>query len=210
MGSATEGSGPGIIYLSTIPDGMNVTMVDNIMKQFGKIGRIYLVPKAVKHSKYRKYEEGWVEFISKRVAKKVARVLNCTEVPATKRNPWYGELWNVRFLPDASWSDLFGADREEEEQQRSAHDRDILIAKRHARQFKTALETKNLEEKLAVKKGKRFNKRKPLELSKRQKPTEEEVIERMSRSHRTPPENCGMLNALSNQEFMNNLFAGGL
>ncbi|CAH8594750.1 unnamed protein product [Schistosoma rodhaini] len=75
---------PGIVYLSTIPNGMNVSMISDIMQQFGKIGRVYLVPKKKKVGKYRQYEEGWVEFLNKKIAKRVAKRLNCTEVLGSK------------------------------------------------------------------------------------------------------------------------------
>ncbi|GAA56316.1 RNA-binding ATPase activator esf2 [Clonorchis sinensis] len=207
MEPATE---PGIIYLSTIPTGMNVSMISDIMSQFGKLGRVYLVPKATKQKKFRQYDEGWVEFVNKKYAKRVAKNLNCAEVPGSKRNPWFGELWNIRYLPDASWNDLFGAEREEQEQRRSAHDRDILIAKRHARQFTAALEATKLEKKLEVSKGKRFRSRQPIDLNKRQRLTESEILERLARSHRTPPEGSSSLSALSNKDFMTSLFSGGL
>ncbi|CAH8572627.1 unnamed protein product [Heterobilharzia americana] len=205
-----ESDVPGIIYLSTIPTGMNVSMISDIMQQFGKIGRVYLVPKRKKVGKYRQYEEGWVEFLKKKVAKRVAKRLNCVEVLGSKRNPWFGELWNIRFLKDTSWNDLFGAEREEEEQRRAAHDRDIVVAKHQSRQFSAALDAKKLEKRMKLVKGKRFNERKALDLNKRQKLTEDEIKERLARSNRTPPDGCLGFSAVSNAEFMNSLFAGGL
>nr|CAH8853610.1 unnamed protein product [Trichobilharzia regenti] len=200
---------PGVIYLSTIPTGMTVSMISGIMQQFGKIGRVYLVPKK-KKGKHWEYEEGWVEFVNKKIAKRVAKQLNCVEVLGSKRNPWFGELWNIRFLKDTSWNDLFGAEREEEEQRRAAHDRDIVVAKHQSRQFSAALDTKKLEKRMKIVKGKRFNERKPLDLNKRQKLTEEEIKEKLARSNRTPPDGCLGFSAVSNTEFMNSLFAGGL
>ncbi|VDP94888.1 unnamed protein product [Echinostoma caproni] len=75
---------PGVVYLSTIPAGMNVSIVSDIMRQFGAVGRVYLVPKTTKKGKFRQYEEGWVEFLKKKVAKRVAKGLNCCEVPGSK------------------------------------------------------------------------------------------------------------------------------
>ncbi|KAH8871952.1 Pre-rRNA-processing protein [Schistosoma japonicum] len=201
---------PGIIYLSTIPNGMNVSIVSDIMRQFGEIGRVYLIPKKKKAGKYRQYEEGWVEFLNNKIAKRVSKRLNCTEVLGAKRNPWFGELWNIRFLKDTSWNDLFGADREEEEQRRTAHDRDIVVAKHQSRQFAAALGAKKLEKRMKQVKGKRFNERKPLKLSRRQKLTEDEIKEKLAHSSRTPPDGCLGFSAVSNPEFMSSLFAGGL
>ncbi|RTG83086.1 ESF2/ABP1 family protein [Schistosoma bovis] len=205
-----ESDVPGIIYLSTIPNGMNVSMISDIMQQFGKIGRVYLIPKKKKVGKYRQYEEGWVEFLNNKIARRVAKRLNCTEVLGSKRNPWFGELWNIRFLKDTSWNDLFGAEREEEEQRRTAHDRDIVVAKHQARQFSAALDAKKLEKKMKQVKGKRFTERKPVRLNRRQKLTEDEIKEKLAHSSRTPPEGCLGFSAVSNPEFMGSLFAGGL
>ncbi|CAH8551350.1 unnamed protein product [Dicrocoelium dendriticum] len=203
-------SDPGVVYLSSIPTGMNVALVSDVMSQFGTMGRIYLVPKSTKPKKFRQYEEGWVEFIDHKCAKRAAKRLNCTEVAGSKRNPWYGELWNIRYLPGASWNDLFDAEREEQERIRSAHDRNIIAAKRTARQFAAALSTAKLEKKLEAVKGKKFKKRQPTDLSARQKPTETEILERLARSHRTPPDHCSGLSALTNKDFMSSLFSGGL
>ncbi|RTG83085.1 uncharacterized protein DC041_0008211 [Schistosoma bovis] len=146
--------------------------------------------------KYRQYEEGWVEFLNNKIARRVAKRLNCTEVLGSKRNPWFGELWNIRFLKDTSWNDLFGAEREEEEQRRTAHDRDIVVAKHQARQFSAALDAKKLEKKMKQVKGKRFTERKPVRLNRRQKLTEDEIKEKLAHSSRTPPEGCLGFSAL--------------
>lgn len=84
--SASTGE-PGVIYLSSIPTGMNVSIMSDIMRQFGDVGRIYLVPKTTKKGKFRQYEEGWVEFLKKKTAKRVAKNLNCCEVPGSKVRP---------------------------------------------------------------------------------------------------------------------------
>lgn len=56
----------------------------------------------------------------------------------------------------------------------------------------------------------RFKERSSLNLNNYQKPTEEEIKERMARSSRTVPEGIEGFSALTNNDFMSNLFSGGL
>ena len=47
----------------------------------------------------RNFTEGWVEFLSKRVAKGVAANLNSTQVGGSKRSKAHDVLWNIKYLP---------------------------------------------------------------------------------------------------------------
>merc|ERR1712071_363633 len=69
---------PGLIYLSTIPPNMNVQVLRETFMAYGDVGRIYLQPqtkgenkKRKGKAKPRKYVEGWIEFLSKKTAKRV-------------------------------------------------------------------------------------------------------------------------------------------
>ena len=44
------------------------------------------------------FTEGWVEFKDKRIAKRVVEMLNCKAVGGKRKNPWYEELWNMKYL----------------------------------------------------------------------------------------------------------------
>ena len=56
--------------------------------------------------KTRIFSEGWVEFKSKKVAKTVARNLNNNQVGGKRRQSWYWDLWNVKYLPKFKWGHL--------------------------------------------------------------------------------------------------------
>ncbi|KAL6440131.1 hypothetical protein ACFW04_003027 [Cataglyphis niger] len=97
----------GIIYLSTIPKYMNVTMIREIFSAYGKVDRVYLQlaeneaqsikkkrKKAIKH-----FTEGWVEFESKKIAKFVAATLNNTQISTRKKSKFYDIMWNIKYLP---------------------------------------------------------------------------------------------------------------
>ena len=47
----------------------------------------------------RNFTEGWVEFISKRVAKEIATNLNMTQVGGKKRSKSHDTNWNIKYLP---------------------------------------------------------------------------------------------------------------
>jgi ESF2/ABP1 family protein len=95
----------GILYLSRIPPRMGPSKVKTLLSDFGPISRIYLVEEdKVVRKKRRKaggsgckrYTEGWVEFESKKVAKRVGETLNMTRVTNHKRSLHYDDLWNVK------------------------------------------------------------------------------------------------------------------
>lgn len=92
----------GIVYLGYIPDGLNVKTVRVLLSRFGEIDRIFLEkdksPTKNKASKRAKFVEGWVEFKKKSVAKLVAQTLNGTIIGGKRRSPYYGSLWNLKYL----------------------------------------------------------------------------------------------------------------
>ena len=70
---------PGIVYIATIPEKMNVSKIREIFSQFGRLGNVYLeLDKTSKKKKnmYTEFKEGWVEFERKTVAKFVAAQLH--------------------------------------------------------------------------------------------------------------------------------------
>lgn len=94
----------GIIYLSYIPDGLNVKLLRDIMSEFGEVGRIYLEPQT---SNRKKYIEGWIEFKKKRVAKSVAQTLNGATLNYGRKNSRInGQVWSIKYLHRFKWCHL--------------------------------------------------------------------------------------------------------
>ena len=94
----------GIIYLSYIPDGLNVKILRDILEQFGEVGRIYLEPE---EKNRKKYVEGWVEFKKKRVAKEVAKALDGTPLQyGRKHSKLNGQIWSIKYLHRFKWANL--------------------------------------------------------------------------------------------------------
>ncbi|CAH1130606.1 unnamed protein product [Ceutorhynchus assimilis] len=105
----------GILYLSTIPPYMNVTKIREVFSEFGKVGRVYLQlldkekfqdKKQRKRKTSKKFTEGWVEYEKKCVAKRVAALLNNTQVSTRKKSKQYDYTWNIKYLSNFKWTHL--------------------------------------------------------------------------------------------------------
>ncbi|XP_035233403.1 pre-rRNA-processing protein esf2-like [Stegodyphus dumicola] len=99
---------PGVIYLNYIPRYMTVKKVREHFSEFGEVRRLFLKPekskKPGKPSKF--FSEGWVEFASKKVAKRVAECLNGAQVGGRRHSPYYDALWSIKYLHKFQWSNL--------------------------------------------------------------------------------------------------------
>ncbi|KDQ07763.1 hypothetical protein BOTBODRAFT_119640 [Botryobasidium botryosum FD-172 SS1] len=105
----------GIIYISRIPPGMRPPKVRHLMSAYGEVGRVYLKqedPKRAylrrKHTSTRKvhFTEGWVEFLSKKVARSVADMLNARPIGGKKGTRWRDDVWTMKYLPKFKWNML--------------------------------------------------------------------------------------------------------
>ncbi|KAJ3162023.1 RNA-binding ATPase activator esf2 [Geranomyces michiganensis] len=105
----------GVVYLSRIPPFMRPVKLRSLLSKYGTLGRIYLAPEsaavAARRKKYRKnkrenYTEGWVEFADKSVARAVAAHLNGNTIGGKKRNFYYDDIWNIKYLPRFKWNHL--------------------------------------------------------------------------------------------------------
>lgn len=135
-----KSSSPGVCYLGRIPPRMDHKVVRHMLSPYGELDKIYLVPRnptaQVKNrdrpGKHQmdSYSEGWVEFKDKRVAKRVANMLNGEKIGGKKRSAFYYDLWNIKYLSKFKWDDLTGeiAFKNAEREQKMALE--ISIAKK--------------------------------------------------------------------------------
>ncbi|XP_014283044.1 activator of basal transcription 1 [Halyomorpha halys] len=103
----------GVVYLPFIPPSMNPVILRRFLSEYAVVERIYLQPEIKKKAKKRKidpknvkYSEGWVEFLKKRDAKKIADVLNNTPMGGKKKSKFREYLWNLKYLPRFKWIHL--------------------------------------------------------------------------------------------------------
>jgi len=89
--------------------------VKHLLSQFGAINRIFLSPESPKSyalrkrfggNKKRNFEEGWVEFLDKKIAKLVAETLNANPIGGKKGSYYYDDVWNIKYLPKFKWHHL--------------------------------------------------------------------------------------------------------
>ena len=97
----------GVVYLSRIPPRMGPTKVKALLGEYGTVTRVYLEEedKAARKRRLRvsgsktggkRYNEGWVEFEDKKVAKRVALALNSNPITNHKRSVHADDIWNIK------------------------------------------------------------------------------------------------------------------
>ncbi|GIX66272.1 RNA binding domain protein,putative [Babesia caballi] len=106
----------GVVFCSRIPPFMNLSKLRTYFGRYGKVGKIYAEPESMSDYKRRvklggnkklKFEHGWIEFLDKAVAKRVAAHLNGQPVGEKKRhNFWRDDLWNLKYLPRYKFRDV--------------------------------------------------------------------------------------------------------
>ncbi|PKA64820.1 hypothetical protein AXF42_Ash016851 [Apostasia shenzhenica] len=105
----------GICYLSRVPPHMDPGSLRQILSRYGDVQRIYLAPEDPTAQVQRKqtggfrgkgFSEGWVEFTKKKVAKKVANLLNGEQIGGRRRSSFYYDIWNIKYLRKFKWDDL--------------------------------------------------------------------------------------------------------
>jgi len=141
---------PGIVYLSTVPTGFNVSQTTTFFTEFGRVGRVFLQPDKndKKTGKYnRVFSEGWVEFTSKKVAKFVAENLNCKPVGGKRKSKAYDELWNIKYLPSFKWIHLSERLAYEAAVKQQRLRTESSQVKREAEHFKNSVERKRKKSK---------------------------------------------------------------
>jgi len=150
----------GVVYLQTIPPLYTVSRIREEFSKFGKVGRVYLQAEKsrAKTGKLRKrYVEGWVEFESKKVAKRIAAMLNGRLVGGKRRSMAHDTLWVVKYLNGYKWIHLVEQLTYEQKVEQQRFRVEISQVKRQAEFFAQQVEKgariRRLEEKVLKKGG---------------------------------------------------------
>ena len=100
----------GVVYLSTIPPGMNWSQVIQHLKVFGEINRSHLRKEDASASQRRKghdnFTEGWVEFVNRKDAKMCVSQLNGRIVGGKKSGKFHDYIWTMKYLHGFKWPQL--------------------------------------------------------------------------------------------------------
>ncbi|CAK0764182.1 hypothetical protein CVIRNUC_003132 [Coccomyxa viridis] len=105
----------GVIYVSRIPPHLKPQKLRHMLSQYGEVNRLYLAPEDASARKRRKkqgknsgknFTEGWVEFDDKRVAKRVAEMLNGQPMGGKRRSAYHYDLWCLKYLSKFKWDHL--------------------------------------------------------------------------------------------------------
>merc|ERR1712181_125432 len=144
MGMQEKKKKPGVIYLSSVPDGMNVTQTTAFFSEFGRVGRVFLQPDKTDKQKgkfNRVFSEGWIEFASKKVARMAAERLNCQPVGGKRKSKAHDQTWNIKYLPRFKWVHLSERLAYEAAVRQQRLRTEISQVKREAEHFKSSVES---------------------------------------------------------------------
>ena len=138
---------PGVIYLSSLPPYLRPSALRNLLTQrgFSPITRLFLTPaskagSASKNKSRQLYTEGWVEFASKKTARRCAETLNATPVGGRKGGFYHDDVWNMRYLRGMGWSELMAGVREERREEEGRRDEERRVIARQTKAFVEGVE----------------------------------------------------------------------
>uniref|UniRef100_A0A336MAR9 Activator of basal transcription 1 n=1 Tax=Culicoides sonorensis TaxID=179676 RepID=A0A336MAR9_CULSO len=155
---------PGIIYISSIPKHMNVTLIREYLSPFGDLGRVFLQPDKKFLTRKKKlhstkplamhFTEGWVEFLSKRRAKQAAELLNNQPISTKKNSRFCDILWSLKYLPRFKWVHLSERLTYEKQMYKQKLQAEISQARKEANFFQANLDKSERVKKVNKKKAK--------------------------------------------------------
>uniref|UniRef100_A0A6B2LCT1 RRM domain-containing protein n=1 Tax=Arcella intermedia TaxID=1963864 RepID=A0A6B2LCT1_9EUKA len=154
----------GIIYISRLPPNMEPHHIRTYMSQYGELNRVYCSPedetvwknrKKRGGNRKRQFTEAWVEFVNKKKARKVAELLNGAPIGGGKRNTWYYDLWNIKYLRKFKWHHINDEIRQKERESQKRLQVQINQAKKQATEYLERKEKDEVAAKVQQRKTKR-------------------------------------------------------
>ncbi|KAK6381302.1 RNA-binding ATPase activator esf2 [Exophiala oligosperma] len=138
---------PGVIYLSSLPPYLKPAALRNLLEQrgFSPIKRLFLTPASKHKSSSKKnsrqlYTEGWIEFTSKKTARRCAESLNTQQVGGKKGGFYHDDVWNMKYLRGMRWEELMAGIREEKREEEGRRDEDRRVIARETKMFVEGVE----------------------------------------------------------------------
>jgi ESF2/ABP1 family protein len=138
---------PGVIYLSSLPPYLRPSALRNLLSQrgFEPITRLFLTPASKAKSTSKKnsrqlYTEGWIEFASKKTARRCAEALNASPVGGKKGGFYHDDVWNMKYLKGMGWAELMSGVREERREEEGRRDEERRTIARETKSFLEGVE----------------------------------------------------------------------
>lgn len=138
---------PGVIYLSSLPPYLKPSALRKLLSQrgFDPITRLFLTPASKAKSTSKKnprqlYTEGWIEFASKKTARRCAEALNARPVGGKKGGFYHDDIWNMKYLKGMGWAELMSGVREERREEEGRRDEERRTIARETKGFLEGVE----------------------------------------------------------------------
>lgn len=156
----------GVVFLSRVPPYMKPSKLRSLLAPFGAVNRVFLSPEDAASrgrrlrsggNRKRTYGEGWVEFVSKRDARRACDLLNGRPVGGPKGGYYRDDVWNLLYLRGFKWRHLTeqiaAENAERDARMRAEISRAAKENAEFARNVETAKMLKGMEAKSAAKTG---------------------------------------------------------
>jgi ESF2/ABP1 family protein len=141
---------PGVVYLSSLPPYLKPSALRNLLDQrgFSPISRVFLSPASKSNKSHSSggknsrqlYTEGWIEFASKKMAKRCAETLNASNVGGKKGGYYRDDVWNMKYLRGMRWEELMAGVREEKREMEGRRDEERRTIARETKMFVEGVE----------------------------------------------------------------------
>lgn len=138
---------PGVVYLSSVPPYLKPSALRNLLSQrgFEPIARLFLSPASKHKSSSKKnsrqlYTEGWIEFASKKTARRCAETLNAQVIGGKKGGFYHDDVWNMKYLRGMRWEELMAGVREEKREMEGRRDEERRSIMRDTKRFVEGVE----------------------------------------------------------------------
>lgn len=138
---------PGVIYLSSLPPYLKPSALRNLLSQrgFAPITRLFLSPASKHKSSSKKnsrqlYTEGWIEFASKKTARRCSETLNAQAIGGKKGGFYHDDVWNMKYLRGMRWEELMAGVREEKREMEGRRDEERRNIMRDTKRFVEGVE----------------------------------------------------------------------
>lgn len=154
----------GVIYLSRVPPFMKPNRARSVFEQYGEVTRLFLQEEDSTRRKMRKskggngskqFEEGWIEFDDKNIAKNVAESLNGKAIGSTKGDFYHDDVWTLKYLKGFKWEYLTEKLAYERRVRENKLKVAMVQAKKDNAEFANLIERSKVEEHVQQRKKKR-------------------------------------------------------